>query len=132
MSNQYSWDDFVTEAEIQPYELKVSADKTIVIDNPSGAALMHISSGMRNGDLEFILVNLCGDSWPDVQELVQDAPHGVLPSLVESLMDHFDLYEPITLIGPGGGKVVRRKPREIRAMMNQGYRPMGETAASRG
>ncbi len=49
-----------------------------------------------------------------------------MPALTEDLMDHFDLYEPVTLVGPGGGKLTRKRPREIQALINQGYRPMGE------
>jgi hypothetical protein len=54
-----------------------------------------------------------------------------MPSLTEDLMDHFDLYEPVTLVGPGGGKVTRKRPLEIQTLINQGYRPVGEAPASR-
>lgn len=126
-----TWDSFVEEAKIDAYTLQVSADESLVIECPSGAALLHISQGLRNGDLELILASLCGEHWERIEELMRNAPHGVLPNLVEALMDHFNLYEPVTLTGPGGGKVTRKKPREIQQLLNQGYRPMGE-AYSRG
>ncbi|NNG20495.1 hypothetical protein HJ590_13150 [Naumannella sp. ID2617S] len=132
MSDFRTWDSFVDEARIEPYKLPISDDEVLTIECPSGAALVHIGQGMRNGDLEVILASLCGDSWDRINTLMATAPHGVLPNLVEAMMDHFNLYEPVTLVGPSGGKVTRRKPREIRDLINRGYRPMGEAAASRG
>ena len=58
------------------------------------------------------------------------AAAGVAPNkalgITEDMMDHFDLYEPVTLTGPGGGKVTRKRPTEINQLINQGYRPLGE------
>lgn len=130
-TNFRTWDDFVNEAAHDPYELAVG-DEKIIIHCPTGAALLRIAEGQRAGDSELILAALCGDAWDRISELVATAPHGVLPALAETLMDHFDLFEPVTLVGPGGGKITRKKPREIRALMDQGYRPAGEARASRG
>lgn len=128
-----TWDQYVTEAAIEPFEIPTGKDTgAIVIDNPTGARLMRITQGLRTGDLELILVALCGDAWEQVEELMNTAPHGVLPKLVEDMMDHFDLYEDVTLVGPGGGKVTARRPREIQGLINRGYRPVGEGEASHG
>jgi hypothetical protein len=120
------WDSYVEEARIEPFRLQISDDETLVIDAPTGAALMHIMQGLRIGDLELVLSSITGDQWPRLQELFDHAGHKALPALTEDLMDHFDLYEPVTLTGPGGGKVTRKRPREIQALINQGYRPVGE------
>lgn len=120
------WDQYVEEAKVAPFLLPISDDETLTFENPSGAALVQIMHGLRAGDLELILASLAGDNWPRLQELFGDAGHKVLPKLTEDLMDHFDLYEPVTLVGPGGGKLTRKRPREIQALINQGYRPMGE------
>jgi triosephosphate isomerase len=85
--------------------------------------------GLREGDLELILASLTGDQWERLQELLGGVGHKAMPKLTEDLMDHFDLYEPVTLIGAGGGKVTRKRPTEIQALLNQGYRPVGEAAS---
>jgi hypothetical protein len=120
------WDEYAEEARIEPFQLPIDDDETLVFEVPSGAALMHIMHGLREGDLEVILSSLAGDNWPRLQELFGGVGHKALPSLTEDMMDHFDLYEPVTLVGPGGGKVTRKRPREIQALINQGYRPLGE------
>lgn len=120
------WDQYVEEAKVAPFLLPISDEETLTFENPSGAALVQIMHGLRNGDLELILASLSGDNWARLQELFGNAGHKVLPKLTEDLMDHFDLYEPVTLVGPGGGKLTRKRPREIQALINQGYRPMGE------
>lgn len=129
MANTKSWDQYVEEAKVEPFVLPVSADETLTFENPSGAALVQIMEGMRTGDLVLILSSLAGDNWGRLQELFQGAGHKALPKLTEDLMDHFDLYEPVTLVGPGGGKLTRKRPREIQALINQGYRPMGEASS---
>lgn len=120
------WDQYVEEAVVEPFRMPVSDEETIVFENPTGAALIQIMDGLRQGDLELILSSLAGDNWPRLQELFGGAGHKAMPALTEDLMDHFDLYEPVTLVGPGGGKLTRKRPREIQALINQGYRPMGE------
>jgi hypothetical protein len=123
------WDQYKEEAKVAPFLLPIDDNETLVFENPSGAALIQIMHGLRVGDLELILSSLAGDNWPRLQELFGDAGHKVMPRLTEDLMDHFDLYEPVTLIGPGGGKVTRKRPRDIQALINQGYRPMGEASS---
>ncbi len=127
---EYTWDSYVEEARIEPFRLKVSAEETLEFAAPTGTALLRIMQGLRRGDLELILRSLVGDDWERVENLLSRAGHKALPSLVEDMMDHFDLYEPVTLIGPGGGKVTKKRPREIQALINQGYRPAGEAPAS--
>lgn len=127
---EYTWDTYVEEAQIEPFRLKVSAEETLEFEAPSGNALLRIMQGIRRGDLELILRSLVGDDWERVEDLLDKASHKALPALVEDMLDHFDLYEPVTLIGPGGGKVTKKRPRDIQALINQGYRPAGEAPAS--
>lgn len=121
-----TWDQYVAEAKIEPFELKVTDDETLVFEAPTGVSLIRIMRGLRDGDLEAILVALAGDTWPRLEELLGGAGHKAMPRLCEDLMDHFDLYEPVTLVGPSGGKVTRQRPTDIQALLNQGYRPVGE------
>lgn len=127
----HKWDQYVAEAKIAPFELEVSEDETLTVTAPSGVALMRIMQGLREGDIHAILVALTGDQWDRLEELLGGAGHKAMPKLTEDMMDHFELYEPVTLVGPGGGKVTRSRPTEIQALWNQGYRPVGESAASR-
>lgn len=124
------WNDYVEEARIPAFELEVSDEETLQFEAPTGVALLRITRGMRTGDLELILHALVGEGWPRVEELLGTASHKALPALVEDMMDHFDLYEPVTLSGPSGGTVTKKRPREIQALINQGYRPLGEAPAS--
>lgn len=125
-----TWDQYVEEAKIEPFRLKITADETLEFTAPTGTSLLHIMQGLRQGDLEVILSSLAGDQWPRLEELFGGVGHKALPALTEDLMDHFDLYEDVTLVGPGGGKVTRKRPTQINALLNQGYRPMGEARAS--
>lgn len=120
------WDQYVEEAKVEPFRLRISDDEVLEFTNPSATALIQIMRGLRQGDLEAILVALAGDQWPRLEELFGGTGHAAMPALTEDLMDHFELYEPVTLVGPGGGKVTRKRPTEIQAMLNQGYRPVGE------
>ena len=130
MSTFKTWDQYVDEARVEPFRLPVSDEETLIVEAPSGVALMRIMQGMRSGDLELILRALTGEQWDRINELLAGASHKALPSLTEDMLDHFDLYEPVTLVGPGGGKVTAKRPREINALINQGYRPAGEAPAS--
>lgn len=127
---EYSWDKYVEEAAGEPFRLRVDKDTLLEFPMPTGAALLRITQGLRSGDLELILRAVVGDDWPEVEQLLGRAGHKALPALVEDMLDHFDLYEDVTLVGPGGGRVKRRRPRDIQAMMDQGYVPAGERQAS--
>lgn len=125
-----TWDQYAEEARLDPFKLPVSADETLVIECPTGVALMRIAEGVRRGDLELVLRSLTGEAWGRIEQLLGGVGHKAMPSLTEDMMDHFSLYEDVTLIGPGGGKVTRRRPTEIQRLLNQGYRVPGEAGAS--
>lgn len=133
MAKQFkTWDQYAQEAEGEPFKLVIDKEETLEFPMPSGTALLNIMKGLRIGDLELILRSVVGDDWPRIEYLLSNAGHKALPSLTEDMLDHFDLYEPVTLVGPSGGKVTKKKPREIQALFNQGYRPVGEAPASSG
>ena len=127
-----NWDDYVDEAKVPPFRLKVAEGDVIEIECPTGVAIMRISQGLRSGDLELILRALTGDHWDRFEDLLGRAGHKVLPRMVEDMMDHFDLYEDVTLVSPDGGKRKARRPKEIQRLLDLGYRPAGEAHASRG
>jgi hypothetical protein len=124
-----TWDQYADEAKIEPFELKISDDETLTFENPTGVALMRIAQGIRSGDIVLILSSLAGDQWSRLEELFGGIGHKALPALTEDLMEHFELYEDVTLVGPGGGKVTARRPTRIKALIEQGYRPVGEAGS---
>lgn len=123
---EFLWDTYVEEAKVDPFNLKVSADETIVIPGPNGMATIRINQGVRDGDLEIILYALVGEHWPRIQELLEAANSGAFESLVEDMMEHFNLYHDVVLIGPGGGKVKEKRPTKIKRLLDMGYREQGE------
>ena len=120
-----TWDQFVADAQSDPYVL-THPDGEITIEVPTGMQVIRLARGVRDGDDEAVLAALTGYAWPKVKGLITTAPHGVVPALTETLMDHFGLYEDVTLVGPGGGSRTERIPRKIRALMNQGWTIQGE------
>lgn len=133
MSKEFkTWDQYAGEAEVPPFELPIGADETLIFECPTGVGLMRISQGIRTGDLELILRAITGDQWDRIENLLGTAGHKVLANLVEDMLDHFDLYEDVTLVSPDGGKRKARRPREIQRLLDLGYRPAGEARASRG
>lgn len=123
------WDQYVEEARHAAFQLPVSEDETIVIEAPTGAALIQWARAYRTNDIEAMLITLCGENWDRVQQLLSRAGHRAMENLITDMMIFFDLAEDITLIGPGGGKVVEKDPRKIRLMLKQGYRPEGEAVS---
>lgn len=121
-----TWDQYAAEAEHAPFELPVSAEDTIKIEAPTGAALMQWARAYRTGDMQAMLITLCGDQWSRVEPLLAKAGYKAMENLITDMMLFFDLAEDVELIGPGGGKIHEKDPRKIRALVKQGYRPAGE------
>ncbi|MEW1964636.1 hypothetical protein AB0302_04470 [Micrococcus sp. NPDC078436] len=124
-----TWDDYTAEAAHAPFQLKVSAEETIEIPAPTGASLLQWARAQRTGDMEAMLIVLCGDQWPRIEKLLAGAPYKAMENLITDLALFFDLAEDVELIGPGGGKVHEKDPRKIRALIKQGYRPAGEAVS---
>lgn len=123
------WDDYAAEAAHDPFELPVSDELTIIVEAPTGASLIQWARAYRTGDMEAMLVTLCGDQWQQVEKLLAKAGHSAMENLITDMMMFFDLAEDVTLVGPGGGKVTEKDPRKIRIMLKQGYRPEGEAVS---
>lgn len=127
MTKQFkSWDQYTEEAKHEPFELPVSEDQTIIIEPLTGAGLLQFARAERAGDMEAMLIVVCGDAWEHVEPLLAKAGIKALENLLTDLMLHFDLAEDYVLIGQGGGKITERDPRKIKALRKQGYRFEGE------
>jgi hypothetical protein len=123
------WDEYVAEAAHAPFELPVSADETIIIEAPTGATLIQWARSYRAQDMEAMLMTICGENWPRIEQLLAKAGHEAIQNLLTDMMLFFDLAEDIVLIGPGGGKITEKDPRKIRILLKQGYRPEGEAVS---
>jgi hypothetical protein len=126
-----SWDDYAAEAAHDPFEIPISDDpnETIIIEAPTGASLLQWGRAYRTGDMEAMLITLCGDQWSRVEPLLAKAGYGAFENLITDMMMFFDMAEDMTLVGPGGGKITEKDPRKIRALIKTGYRPEGEAAS---
>jgi hypothetical protein len=120
------WDQYVEEAKHDAFQLPVSDEETIIVEPPTGATLVQWARAYRTGDVEAMLITLCGDQWIRIEQLLGTAGHTAMENLITDMMIFFDLAEDVTLIGPGGGKITEKDPRKIRALMKTGYRPEGE------
>lgn len=122
------WNTYVDEAKAEDFVLEMDGDAPdIHITNPTGVRMMRVASAVRAGDEEALLLALCGDAYTEgVQPLLVTAGHKVVGALVEDLMDHFDLYEPLLLIGPSGDRVTEKRPTQIKALQRIGYKIQGE------
>jgi hypothetical protein len=130
MTQQFkTWDQYTEEAKHEAFQLPVSEDETIIVEAPTGASLIQWARAYRAQDGEAMLITLCGDQWPRIEQLIAKAGHKAMDELITDMMIFFDLAEDITLVGPGGGKVTEKDPRKIRIMMKQGYRPEGEAVS---
>ena len=131
MSNKTfkTWDQYTDEAKLDPFELPVSKEETIIIQALTGAGLIQFARAQRTGDMEAMLIVICGDAWQCVEPLLATAGVKAMENLLTDMMLHFDLAEEYVLIGQGGGKITEKDPRKIRALMKQGYRPEGEATS---
>lgn len=121
-----TWDSYVSEADRPDFILKVSDEKEIHISNPTGIQVMRLGEATRSGDPDAILAALTGDAWMEIRELIGHAGSKAVDSLLEDLMEHFDLFDEVELIGPGGGKVTESRPTRLRSLLRMGYKPVGE------
>lgn len=125
-----TWDQYMEEAQGEPFQIPVDKDYTIVIDQPSGAGIIQFTNAARAGDAEAMLAGIVGEKLNEVKKLLsQPGSHKAMDNLIYDLMMHFDLAEDVELVGPGGGTITEKDPRKIRKLMNQGYRAAGEARA---
>ena len=124
MSKQtYVWDDYVAEADAPDFVLSDKGGTELLrVTNPTGPRVMRVSEGLRRSDLDLILLGLTGDAYADTVKLLGGAGSKALPRLVEDIMAHFDMYDEVELVAPGGNTVKVAKPTEVRALLKAGYK----------
>lgn len=125
-----TWDELTADAGGEPFQLKISEDETLVIEQPSGMALIEFTEAQARGDVRNVLKSLTGEKFDEVMELLKRPnTHKLMDNLVYMLCDHYGLIEEHTLISEAGKKRKEKDPRKIRLMLNQGWRMEGEAPA---
>ena len=81
----YLFDQYVQDAEVEPFRLQVSPDETIVIEAPDGETVLHLEEVGSRERLQL----LCGDQFGRVMELVGKKPPAVLRRLSQDMASHF-------------------------------------------
>lgn len=125
-----TWDSYVKEAEIAPFELKVSDDETISITNPTGAQVERIASGMRAGDNRVVMLGLFGDQFERINELIAVAGHDAADALLEDVMEHFNFFTAVAMTSPNGQRREVSRPTEITALVRDGWKVEGDFPTS--
>jgi len=127
-----TWDEYQAEAEHPPFVIPVTKTKKVTVPAPTSAQVTQYNRAARHGDPEAMLIAVCGEAWPQVEELVNKVNHKVAENLLADLTMFFDLVEEVTLEGPAphpdkpGPRVTTKDPRQIGKLYNQGYRIVGE------
>ena len=130
MTKQFkTWDQYSAEAKLAPFEIPVSEEETIIIEPVTGAGMIQFARAFRTGDLEAMLIVMCGEKWKRVEALVATAGPEAMNNLMTDMMLHFDLADEVVLVAQGGGERTEKDPRKIRAMINQGWRVKGEAVS---
>lgn len=83
------WDEYVTEAHIEPFQVPVDPNTTYLIEAPTGGAVIRAQELAAEGNLEEQLRVICGDSADDILPLIKSAPAGVMGAFIEDVMAHF-------------------------------------------
>lgn len=125
-----SFDEYVSEAEVEPFELPVSKDETLVIEAPTGARIEQFARAYREGDIVLALWALAGDSWPRLEELTNDKHFDVRNAIMNDLVKHFELVPTnaeVELRGPGGGTIKESDPQRIQQLQQLGFVIVGES-----
>ena len=121
------WDEYQAEAEVEPFRLVVSDEETLVFEVPTGTALIRIQEGQRKGDTEMIMRYLAGSNYDRMRELVNVAGWKAMRDVVEDMLAHFELFEPVPMAGPAEGQYkLAKTAREVNKLIRLGWRASGE------
>lgn len=86
---KYSYQTYMTEANVKPFDLELATDKAVSIPVPDGTALLDIADNQHNPRL--VLQLLTGDHYRDVMDVFGPAPAPALKALIQDLVDHFGI-----------------------------------------
>lgn len=124
-----TFDEYVKEAEITPFELPINSKKTLKIEAPTGNQLMRFTDAYRQGDTEQILHALAGEKWPELAKVLYEAPYQAMQNVLDDMVRHFKLVpnQEMELRNATGAKVVESDPDKIKALQRAGFKIVGES-----
>jgi hypothetical protein len=104
----YKLDQYIAEAEIEPFELDLGGDKGVVsIMAPTSEAMVAITETPLN-QTRYIFELVCGEQqFEQVWEAVRFLPATVLQNILLDMLKHFKIIAQVSDI-PGGSRASRR------------------------
>ena len=124
----HSVQKYIDEARVDPFVLGLPDGTELEIEGPTGASLNLFGQAASTGDVDAMLVALCGDAYPAVRDVFDHAGYTATVAVLEDMLGHFGLDNgatEVTLQGPGGGTVRESDPRKIEALLKRGWK-LGE------
>lgn len=88
-NRKYSYQQYMTEAQIKPFDLDLSDDKALSIPVPDGDTLLDIAD--NQGSPRRVLQLLTGDHYREVMDTFGAAPGPVLLALLRDMTAHFGI-----------------------------------------
>lgn len=88
-NRKYSYQQYMTEATIKPFDLELSDDKALSIPVPDGDALLDIADNQANP--RKVLQLLAGDHYREVMDVFGPAPATALTALIQDMVGHFGI-----------------------------------------
>jgi hypothetical protein len=86
-----TWDTYVTEAQVEPFALRIGDDETLTIECPSGADMKAFALAQQTGNSDLAMVSLFGEHADRIEELAAAAPFGALRDLTQDVGEHFGI-----------------------------------------
>ncbi|MBW8171792.1 hypothetical protein K0651_01850 [Ornithinimicrobium sp. Arc0846-15] len=89
-----TWDSYVAESKKRPFELKVNAEQTLLIQQPSGQLVLELNQMIMDSmpsALDLLGKMLGEENWEVLRPLVLEAPSEVMDHLVSDIGKHFEL-----------------------------------------
>lgn len=87
----FSLDRYRAEAKGDPFELWLDADKSIVVQRPTGDQIFDAEEAFRTGTSREALKALCGDKADEVLSLLGSEDAAVMRAVAEDMQGHFGL-----------------------------------------
>lgn len=86
-----SWDEYVQEAQRdrEPFVLPIGPGDEIVVDCPSGDALIRISEAQETGNIAVLVDAIFGDDAPRMRQLFRGAHFPVVAALTDDVMNYY-------------------------------------------
>lgn len=88
-NRRYSYEQYLSEAQVKPFDLDLSKDRAISIPVPDGDALLDIADNQANP--RRVLRLLCGEHYQDVIAVFGPGPAPALTALIQDMVGHFGI-----------------------------------------